>query len=108
MATFTQESRYRGSTVTQIERDGELRDYVLLRKPLNVPLTDEDQFVIIDQGNQYRPDTLSQQVYGTPDYGWAIMDINNLRSFMELQFGIRVRIPPLDAVISAIPESNNV
>lgn len=108
MATFTQESRYRGATVTQVGEDGELRDYVLLRKPLYVPENDQDSYVVIDQGNQYRPDTLSQQLYGTPNFGWALMEINNLRSFMDLQFGIRIRVPPIDAITDAIPESNQV
>jgi len=108
MAIFNRDSRYRGATVTQVESDGELRDYVLLKKQIKVSESDSDKFVIIDQGNQYRPDQLSQQVYGTPKFGWAIMEVNNIRSFMELQFGIRVRIPPLDAILEAIPESNDV
>jgi hypothetical protein len=108
MARFKQESRYRGATVTQIEVDGDLRDYVVLRKPLDVPEGDEDKYIVLDQANQFRPDVISFQVYGTPNYGWAIMEVNNLRSFVELSLGVRLRVPPLTAVVDAIAESNNV
>jgi hypothetical protein len=108
MARFKQESRYRGATVTQIEVDGDLRDYVVLRKPLDVPEGDEDKYIVLDQSNQFRPDIISFQVYGTPDFGWAIMEVNNLRSFVELTRGVRLRVPPLTAITEAISESNNV
>ena len=108
MATFKQESRYRGSTVTQVDRNGEVVEYVLLRKPLNLPETDEDRYMVIDQANQFRPDILSFQMYGSPDFGWAIMEVNEIRSFVELGLGIRLRIPPLDRVVEAIRESNDV
>lgn len=108
MSTFKRESRYRGSTVTQVEVDGELESYVILRKPLNVPLDTEDRFITLDQGNQFRPDVISTQVYGDPNFGWAIMEVNNIRSFVELAMGLRLRIPPLTSVVDAIAESNDV
>jgi len=108
MATFKEDSRYRGTTVTQVDNEEELTEYVILRKPLDVPLTDGDKYVVIDEGNQYKPDILSYQVYGTTRYDWAIMEINGVRSFLELQFGIRLRIPPLEEITSRIEESNSV
>lgn len=108
MATFKRESRYRGSTVTQVDFDGELESYVLLRKLLNVPADTEDKYTTLDQGNQYRPDVISTQVYGDPNFGWAIMEVNNIRHFAELKLGLRLRIPPLSSVVDAIAESNNI
>lgn len=108
MSVFKQESRYRGATVTQVEKDGLLRDYVVLRKPLNIGLTQDDFYVTLDQSNQFRPDLISQQVYKTPDFGWAIMEVNNVRSFAELTRGLRLRIPPLTGIVAAIAESNKV
>lgn len=108
MARFKQESRYRGATVTQVERNGELRDYVVLRKPLNVPESDEDFYITLDQANAFRPDLISNQVYETVDFAWAIMEVNQIRSFVELRAGVRLRIPPLDNIVAAIPESNRV
>jgi hypothetical protein len=108
MATFKRESRYRGSTVTQVELEGELENYVLLRKPLNVPADTEDKYMTLDQGNQYRPDAISTQAYGDPNFGWAIMEVNNIRHFAELRLGLRLRIPPLSSVVDAIPASNDI
>jgi hypothetical protein len=108
MATFKEDSRYRGSTVTQVDNKDELTEYVVLRKPLEVPLTDGDKYIIIDEGNQFRPDILSDQVYGSTRYDWALMEINGIRNFAELQFGIRLRVPPLDEITSRIEESNSV
>jgi hypothetical protein len=108
MATFKKESRYRGSTVSQVELDGELESYVFLRKPLLVEPDTEDKYVTLDQGNQFRPDIISNQVYGDPNFGWAIMEVNNIRSFVELTMGLRLRIPPLTSVVEAISESNDV
>jgi len=108
MSNFNEDSRYRETTVTQIDNGDELTEYVILRKPLEVPLTDRDQYVTIDEGNQFRPDLLSQQVYDTTRYGWALMEVNNIRSFIELQFGIRIRVPPIDEITSRIGESNSV
>lgn len=108
MARFRDESRYRGATVTQLRKDGDLRDYVVLRKPLNLQETEDDFYITLDQGNQFRPDLISNQVYDVPDFGWAIMEINDIRSFVELKRGVRLRIPPLTSVVAAIPESNRV
>jgi len=108
MATFKQESRYRNSTVTQVERDGEFEEYVVLRKISRFPLTGEDKYVTLTQQSQFRPDLISQDVYGTPDFGWAIMEANNLRSFVDLKQGLRLRIPPLSSLRVAIQESNEV
>lgn len=108
MATFKQESRYRNSTVTEVERDGESEEYVVLRKIVNIPLTEEDKYVTITQQSQFRPDIISNEVYDTPDYGWAIMEANNIRSFVELKQRVRLRIPPLSVLQQAIRESNNV
>ena len=108
MANFKEDSRYRGTTVTQVDNGDELTEYVILRKPLDVPLTDGDKFITIDEGNQFRPDLLSQQVYGTTKYDWALMEINGVRSFLELQFGIRLRVPPINEITSRIEESNSV
>ena len=108
MARFKQESRYRGATVTQVEKNGLNQEYVVLRKPLNLPETNDDFYITLDQGNQFRPDLISNQVYDVPDFGWAIMEVNDIRSFVELKRGTRLRIPPITSIIDAIEESNEV
>ena len=104
---FKEHSRYRGSTITSVTQDGELRNYTILKEPLEVPENEQDFYVSIDSTNQFKPEHLSFQVYGDVNYGWAIMEINNIRSFLELKTGVRVRIPPIDLIQSAIKDSHD-
>jgi hypothetical protein len=106
MANFKQNSRYRGATVTEVDTDGELKPYTVLKLPIDVPLTSEDYYIRLDQGNQFRPDLISFQVYGTVDFGWAIMEINNITSWLGLTEGVRLRIPPVEAIQEAVELSH--
>jgi hypothetical protein len=103
MATITKNSRYRGATVTSV--DGS--NVILLKKIISVPEGDEDLYVVLDQSNARRPDIISFQVYDTVEYGWAIMEVNNLSNFLELKEGTRLRIPPLDSIQQAIVDSQD-
>lgn len=104
---YTEESRYRGSTITSVETSEGLQNYTILKLPIEVPETPFDKFVIIDSTNEFRPDMLSFQVYGTPDYGWAIMELNTVRSFKDLTNGVRLRIPPIDSIQEAIEATHD-
>jgi hypothetical protein len=106
MAIFKQNSRYRGATVTEVEFDGDNRPYTVLKRLIDVPLTSEDFYIILDQNNQLRADLISFQVYGTVDYGWAIMEVNNITSWLGLASGVRLRIPPVEAIQQAVQESH--
>lgn len=99
---YTQDSRYRGATITSVETTSGLQNYTILKLPISVAETQYDFYVEIDSTNEFRPDMLSYQVYGTPDFGWALMEINNLRSFKDLTLRNRLRVPPLDLIKSAV------
>ena len=104
---YTENSRYRGSTITSVETDEGLQNYTVLKLPINVPETEYDFYVEIDSTNEYRPDLLSYQVYGSSEFGWALMEINNLRSFRDLKLLTRLRVPPLDRVQSAVRNTHD-
>ena len=104
---YSETSRYRGSTITSVETDSGLQNYTILKLPVDVPETESDFYIEIDSTNEFRPDMLSFQVYGTPDYGWALMEINNLRSFKDLTLRNRLRIPPLDVIQTAVKNSHD-
>lgn len=104
---YTETSRYRGSTITSVDASDGRHNYTILKLPIVVPETQYDFFIEIDSTNEFRPDMLSFQVYGTPDYGWALMEVNTLRSFKDLTMRRRLRIPPLDVVQSAIKDSHD-
>ena len=107
MAVFTQNSRYRGATVTEVEHDGELKPYTVLKKLIDVAPTTEDYYIVLDEGNVQRPDLISYQCYGTVDYGWAIMEVNGIRSWLDLKLGVRLRVPPTTAIDEAVKVSHD-
>jgi hypothetical protein len=104
---YTENSRYRNSTITSVSTDEGLQNYTILKLPIVVPETDGDYYIEIDSSNEFRPDMLSFQVYGTPDFGWAIMEVNTLRSFKDLYMRNRLRIPPLEVIQAAVRASHD-
>lgn len=105
--SYTENSRYRNSTITSVQTSEGLQNYTILKLPIVVPETEFDFYVDIDSTNEFRPDMLSFQVYGTPDFGWALMEVNNLRSFKDLYIQNRLRIPPLDVIQAAVERSHD-
>jgi hypothetical protein len=55
--------------------------------------TAEDQFTVVTKKFEYRPDLLSNAVYGTPDYWWRIMEVNKIWDIYEFRAGLNIRIP---------------
>lgn len=104
---YTENSRYRGSTITSVDTSEGLQNYTILKLPIQVPETEQDFFIEIDSTNEFRPDMLSFQVYGTPDFGWALMELNNLRSFKDLTIRNRLRVPPLDVIQTAVRDTHD-
>lgn len=59
-----------------------------------VPVGDE-KVMLITKGIEYRPDLVSQQVYGFPDNWWRIMEANNIFDILNFKAGITILIPNL-------------
>lgn len=93
--------------MTSIETNTGLRNYTILKLPIIVAETESDYFIVIDSTNEYRPDMLSYQVYGDPNYGWALMELNTLRSFLDLKPGVRLRIPPIEDIEEAVKATHD-
>lgn len=61
------------------------------RKP---PLfTGKDKFMIINKGQEYRPDLVSYRAYGTVDFWWKIMEANQIYDIFDFKAGVTIRIP---------------
>jgi len=100
MANFKDLSRYTGGEVVK-NRSG--KDFLVLRKPLNLPQSDGDTFVTITKDLENRPDLVSSKAYGNPDLWWVIYEFNEIRDpFFELKEGTTLRIPELERVTDAI------
>lgn len=104
MANFKPGSRYTGGTFTTSPDN---KDFILLRSTIDIPESGEDIFLTVEGRFEKRIDLISEEVYGRPDLGWVIMDINNLREpLFDLYVGQVLRIPPLNIVLEAIDNLN--
>lgn len=54
---------------------------------------DGDQFMEITPEIEYRPDLVSADVYGTPDFWCILMEANGMKDIMEFKKGRNIRLP---------------
>ena len=52
-----------------------------------------DMFTVISPGQEFRPDKVSQEMYGTPDLWWRILEANNIKDIFEFKSGLSIRLP---------------
>ena len=52
-----------------------------------------DQVTVITPGMEYRPDLLSFDKYGAPDFWWKIMEANNMKDVTEFKAGKTIVLP---------------
>lgn len=52
-----------------------------------------DQVAVIPVGMEYRPDLVSRQKYGIPDFWWRIMEVNNMKDVTEFKAGKTIILP---------------
>ena len=62
-------------------------------KKHNIPITKNDKYTVVTAGTEYRPDLVSQNAYGTPDFWWKIMEANNIKDVYEFKAGLNLRLP---------------
>lgn len=58
-----------------------------------VPTTPDDKYTVISAGWEFRPDLVSQNIYGVPDFWYKIMEANNIMDIMDFTSGRTIRIP---------------
>lgn len=52
-----------------------------------------DQVAVIPPGMEYRPDLVSKEKYGIPDFWWKIMEANNMKDILEFKSGKTIVLP---------------
>jgi hypothetical protein len=55
--------------------------------------SEDDKYMLITAGLEYRPDLVSQKVYFTPDYWWRIMEANDINDILDFKAGRTIRLP---------------
>lgn len=70
------------------------------KSQLVLDVSPEDQYYFVDASKQYRPDLISNEIYGSPIYYWVILSCNNLISPLQVRTNLTLRIPPLGAILN--------
>ena len=74
-----------------------------LWEPPEIILNGTESAITVDSTNENRPDLISVAAYGTSDYWWAIMYVNNiLMPIRDLSAGTILTIPSLQAIENAL------
>jgi hypothetical protein len=90
-------SRYITSNILLYGNDKKITYETYKRKKYSY--NDSDRFFQINAGLEYRPDLVSNTIYGLPDYWWLLMEYNNMKDITEFSNGTFIRIPKLSEVI---------
>lgn len=53
----------------------------------------EDMFTVVSPGQEFRPDKVSQEAYGTPDFWWKILEVNKIKDIYDFKSGLSIRLP---------------
>ena len=69
------------------------------KSQLYLPVDPTDQYYFVDASIRYRPDIISQEVYGTPILYWVILSCNNLTHPLEMTTALTVRVPHLSRIL---------
>ena len=87
-------SRYNNSTVVyyHIKNQKKITFTTYVKSISTIP-ADSDLYMIIPSSMEYRPDLLSQNLYGTTDFWWKIMEANNIKDIYDFRSGVNIRIP---------------
>jgi len=53
----------------------------------------KDQVAVVPPGMEYRPDLVSRDKYGIPDFWWKIMEVNNIKDIIDFKAGRTIVLP---------------
>jgi hypothetical protein len=88
-------SRYAGSKVIRIRcaNDQEYVTFETFKDRNYEPPSSLDKFTTITPTFEYRPDLMSYDLYGIPDFWWRLLQVNNMKDIMEFKVGRNIRVP---------------
>ncbi len=87
-------SRYRASTIIYYHIKNQKKiTFTTYKKQISTVVTENDLFMVVPSGMEFRPDLISQNLFGTPDFWWKIMEANNIHDIFDFRTGVNLRIP---------------
>jgi hypothetical protein len=87
----TKSSRYSNSSVIYYSENKTLT-FTTYKKNKYVASAN-DQVAVIPIRMQYRPDLASKEKYGTVDFWWKIMEVNNIIDILDFKAGKTIILP---------------
>lgn len=86
-------SRYKNASVVYYSEQKFITFETYLRKPY-IP-NGSESVMLITKGIEYRPDLVSYDVYGVPDYWWKILEANLINDIWGFKVGVTIFIPSI-------------
>lgn len=87
----TRLSRYADSRVMYYS-DNRMITFETYKRKSRLP-SSRDQVTVITPGMEYRPDLMSFDKYGVPDFWWKIMEANQMKDVTEFKAGRTIVLP---------------
>lgn len=85
-------SRYQKSRVIYYGDLPKTTFEIYKRIPVNAN-SSMDKVALITPGWEYRPDLVSFDVYGAPDFWWKILEVNGMNDVLQFRSGLTIRLP---------------
>lgn len=87
----TRVSRYASSRVIYYS-DEKILTFEIYKRP-EFKESKNDQVAVIPAGMEYRPDLVSKEKYGIPDFWWKILEANKMNDVFDFKAGKTIILP---------------
>lgn len=87
----TNVSRYAQSRVIYYS-DSRIVTFETYKRKRFIP-SSRDQVTVVTPGMEYRPDLMSFDKYGMPDFWWKILEANSMKDVMDFKAGTTIVLP---------------
>jgi hypothetical protein len=84
-------SRYANSKVIHYTEDKKITFEIYKKAPRLI--SGKEEWLEITKPVEYRPDLVAEEIYGTPDLWWSIMEFNGMKDVLEFKAGVNIRLP---------------
>lgn len=84
-------SRYHGTEIIRYGPDGRLTYPIYKKRKLH--FSSLDKHFEITKNYEYRPDKVSYEFFGAPDFWWKIMEMNGMKDILEFKAGRNIILP---------------
>lgn len=85
-------SRYVGSEVIYYG-ENRLTTFALYNRGDGYTRTGNERVLVLTKGNEYRPDLVAFDFYGSVDFWWVIMEANNIYDIWDFKTGRTIFLP---------------